>query len=273
MKLKICPSGMYFWKNKWKKFAELDGLFMQLFGKTPEELGIKDLVLNPGVKKKCRVEKNGKKEVLEIEVTLSSKLAKQKSKYFEGVLQIRNSSQQIVDFIHSEISKQKQKGVFITKEIVEGKNADFFLTDQTYMKRLAVKLQKEFGGIISLNPKLFSKSRQTGKELYRLTTLLELPIIKKNDVIVVNDRLYRVNSVQQRINAEDFSGKKTSFPYKDHEVLEKQETRITKVYPSIEIIDPDSYQSAEVRNRTLKKKHSIDQKVRVVYWSGWWIVE
>jgi len=273
MMLKISPSGEYFWKNKWKKFEDLDKLFVELFGKTQKQLKIKPFELKPGIKRKGKLSKTGKKQTLEIEVTLSPKVARENSKYFEGILQIKNSDDYIVEFVHNELAKQKPKGIFITKQTITKNRADFFITDQTYMKRLAVKLQKEFGGKISLNPKLFSKNRQSGKELYRLTILLELPKLKKNEVIVVDDKLYKISSLQQKINVQDFKGKKTSFPYKDHEVLEKQETRITKTYPEIEVIDPDTYQSMPVKNKNLKKKYKIDQKVKVVFWEGLWILE
>lgn len=273
MILKICPSGQYFWKNKWKPYKDLDSIFTELFGKTLKELGIQEIPLNPGIKKACKIEKNGKKTTLNIEITLCPKASRETSKYFEGVLQLKHSNKKVVDFIHGELEKQKPKGVFITKEKIGQDRSDFFITDQTYLKSLAVKIQKEFGGTISLNPTLFSRDRHAGKDLYRLTLLLELPTIAKNNIIVVGDKLYKVSSVQQKINVQDFNGKKTSFPYKEHEVLEKQETRITKIYPEIEIIDPDSYQSSPIKNKSLKKQCVIDQKVKVVYYEGWWIVE
>ena len=272
MILKLCPSGRYFWKNKWKKFENLNDLFIELFGKVPEELQKNELVLKPGIKRKCKIVKNGKKIVLQIEVTLSPKLSKEKSQYYEGILQVKNCDTEITDFIRNELKKANKKGIFITQEKLEKNRADFFITNQTYMKSLAVKLQKEFGGKISLNPTLFSRNRQTSKELYRLTIMLDIPKIRKNDVIIADNKIFVVNSAREKIHVVDLKGKKTALPYKNYKELTKQETRITKVYPQIEIMDPETYQSIEIQNKKLKKNYKLEQKVKVVYHNGWWIV-
>ena len=270
MVIKICPSGQYFWKNKWRPFTNLDEVFLLLFGKTVKDSKVKPFDINPGIKREFNIIKNGKKVKVKLEVTLSPKVAKENSQYFEGILQVKNIDNGIVDYIHNEVEKQRKKGIFITKEKITKNRADFQITDQTYMKSLANKLQRVFGGTISLNPTLFSKNKQSGKELFRLTLLLNLPTIRKNDIIVHNGTVWKVNSVQNKINVISLHGKKTSLPYKDYKILEKFETRVTKIQPEVEIMDPETYQSVDVRN---PKKLKVDQKVKVVFHEGWWLAD
>lgn len=270
MKLKLCPSGKYWWQNKWKPFTTIDELLLALFGKTPKELGIQGLALHPGIKKKTKVSWNGKTVELEIEVTLCPHVAKGQSKYYESILQIKNATPEVLEFVATAVEKVQNKGIYITKHVLKPRRADLFLTDQTFTKRLAHKIQGEYGGTIQLHPKLFSKNKQSGKQLFRLTVLLDLPKIKKNDVVVVDGKLYRVKSVRDRLHLVDVSGKKTSVPYAEYSVLEKKKTKVSKVYPSLEIIDPETYQSVEVRNPNQKLK--LDQNVTVAYREGWWLV-
>jgi NMD protein affecting ribosome stability and mRNA decay len=271
MIIKLCPTKKYFWKNKWKDFDDVDTLFTELFGKTPLELGIKDLELNSGTKRKFKIEKNGKMQDVDLEVTLCPKAAKSKSTYFEGILQVKNATQEVIDFIYNDVRKLASKGIFITKDVLTKDRADFFITDQTYIKTLANKLQSQFGGTVSLNAKLFSQDQHAGKDLFRLTVLLDLPIYKKQDIIIVNDKPYIIKSLQNKINVVDFNGKNTNVPYSKYVLLEKKETRISKVYPYIEILDPDTFQAVEVQNPK-DLKLSIDQKVKVVFYKGWWVV-
>ncbi|RJQ17193.1 hypothetical protein C4573_04020 [Candidatus Woesearchaeota archaeon] len=264
MNLKLCECKKVFLRNKWTPFNSIDEVFKK-FDITEWE----EFPLNPGIKRKMQVKKGDAMVFIGIEVTYCDRCRLKKSQYYEGILQIKHATPEVVNFADNEIGKAGAKGKYITKRVVKDDRADYYLTDQTYMKSLAHKIQKEFGGAIQKNAQLFSHSKQESKDLFRVNLLLELPLFKKQDVIVINEKPYIVISLKEKINVMDFAGKKTSVPYKDYETLEKVEARISKIYPDIEIIDPVSFQSVPVEN---KKTVHINEKVMVVQYRGWWIV-
>jgi NMD protein affecting ribosome stability and mRNA decay len=268
-------------KSNWTAFSALDALLHQLIKNALKEefkiIKIEEFPYQPGIKRRITVEieKSGKMQVIpfDLNITLCPSCAKQNSTYFEGNLQLMNPNQEVVEFISRDIEKMKSKHVFLTDLKESKKMVEFFLTDQSYLKVLARKVQSEFGGRLELHETLFSKNRQTSKDLYRLTALLRLPELKKGDVISSDDHLYLVTKLSDSIIVEDLEhNRKTKLQYGlDYDLLEKNNSTISKVYPHLEVLDPEDYSSITAVD-TQNKSYRIGQKVKVVKGSRVWIV-
>ena len=86
--------------------------------------------------------------------------------YFEGVLQLRNPTKEIFDFIESEM--QKKGNVFITKKRKMKDGFDLYITDQHFLQILGKKMQQKFGGEMKLSETLFSRSKITSRDVFRI---------------------------------------------------------------------------------------------------------
>ncbi|MFC1734417.1 NMD3-related protein [candidate division KSB1 bacterium] len=230
IKLKYCINcKAYLFRNKWIKTNTLESgvrkaVKKSLKKKTTAEINpiLPKIEPKPGLTHNFEVEiKMSPKEKYyipaKIELTTCPKCSKEGTQYFEGILQLRNPNPEVVEFIRKEAKDQKSRGIYITdeKDVAYGKGIDFYFTSQKYIQNLGLKLQKTFGGILKINPKLFSKSRQTSKDLYRVNVLFELLDFKIGDVILVDNKILKVTDLGKKGSGVDLkTGKKTNFDYK-----------------------------------------------------------
>lgn len=182
--------------------------------------------------------------------------------YFEGILQLRNPSQEAIDFIESKLKKHSER--FSVSKIVEQKlGLDLYVTNNRYMQKLAQDLQKNFGGILKKSPHLFSRDRQTSKNIYRLNICLKFCDFKKDDVIKANKKYIKITNIGKKISGIDLEqNKRISFEFPDEvEVLKKYDTSVCKIKPNIEVLHPETYQSMLIEN---KVKVKLGEKVKVI---------
>ena len=57
------------------------------------------------------------------------------------------------------------------------------ITTNMETERIALELQREFGGEVKVNTKLFSRNKQTSKDIFRLNALVKLPDFESGDVL------------------------------------------------------------------------------------------
>lgn len=198
-----------------------------------------------------------------------SRCSKKGTKYFEAVLQLRNVRDEVIEFAESKLSTAGEKGVYLNKvENIKG-GADLYITSQGFARRLGQELAARFGGELSVNEKLFSMSKQTSKELFRLSVLLRGYGIIKGDVIKVDGKLVKVKGVGNKfsgVNLKD--GKNVSFKGDKFEKSEIMKTRISKIRPHIEVLHPETYQSVMIENdayvKEIKDKLNVGENVKVV---------
>jgi len=109
--------------------------------------------------------------------------AKQRSTYFEAILQLRNPKPEIIDFIERRIEHKKESGIFLTdmKEVRNG--IDFYITSKKYAMHLGRLLQKKFFGIYKASPQLFTRDKNTQKDVYRVNVLFKAFDAKPGDII------------------------------------------------------------------------------------------
>ena len=283
IKLKTCVNcKAYLFKNKWMKANTIDNTIKKIVQKslrtkmTAEIIPhLPEILQKPGLCYDFEVElKVSPKEKYYIpatlELTICPKCSKKGTQYFEGILQLRNPTQEVIEFIRSEADKQKERGIYITKEekIAYGKGMDFYFTSQKYIQNLGLKLQNTFGGILKVNPSLFSRSRETSKDLFRVNVLFELLDFKIGDVVAIGNKIVHVTEIGKiGIGFDLKTGNKTNFDYrkKDYKVLEKKKTSDVKIYPHIEVLDPETYQNVRIKN---KKDAKVGDEVEIVMDEG-----
>ena len=133
--------------------------------------------------------------------------------YFEGTLQLRDVNDEVIDFAVSEI---ENSGVNIAKAKQLENGIDLYVSRQRFLRTLAGRLQKKFGGQIIVSRKLHTKSRLTGRDLYRVNVLFRLPNFKKDEVIVYKGDKIRIIHMGKKIFAKNIAtGKKLNLGYKD----------------------------------------------------------
>jgi nonsense-mediated mRNA decay protein 3 len=110
--------------------------------------------------------------------------------YFEAVLQLRDVSPQINDYVIAEIQSHK---IHVAK-VVKAKNGqDLYLADNQFTKSLGKRMQQKFGGRVLTTASLHTRIK--GKEVYRVTVLYRGIPFKKGDEVDYQGEKYMVKAV------------------------------------------------------------------------------
>ncbi len=120
-------------------------------------------------------------------------------KYFEGTLQLRNPNQEVVDFVWAEVDKNIGKHVYIQKSVALKSGLDYYLTSNKFLKWLGKELQNKFGGELKMSAKLFTRDRQTGKEVHRLTVLFRMPEFCRGNEVEYKGEMYCVTGIGRKV--------------------------------------------------------------------------
>lgn len=144
-----------------------------------------------------------------IEFTYCPKCSKAGSQYYEGTLQLRNVTQDVLRFVKDYIAKHEKDGLHITKESGRGKDRDLRLTSAKHLRKLGKRLKQKFNGELKETSKLFSRDKQTSKEIHRPTALFRMRGYKIGDIIESKGRKVRIKSIGKRVGGTDIeTGKK-----------------------------------------------------------------
>jgi len=219
--------GRVFFRNKWVIFPDL-ATAVKSCAKERIKLSKKDeLELVPVLDKIYPVKGKQEFEIIaninneefalpaRISFVTCDKCARAKTKYYEAILQIRDSNDEIVSFAKNEIAKLSDKGVFITDSEMFKDGADFKLTSKAAARAVANRLRDKFGGQLTITAKIFSVSKETSKEIYRLIILFNAPTIKKGDKITFKGEQIKVVYVGKKIQAIGTNGKRMTLQHKD----------------------------------------------------------
>lgn len=134
--------------------------------------------------------------------------------YYEGVLQLRNPNEKVIEFIRKALSEEKT--VFITKETQVTDGIDLYFTSQRFLQCMGRMLKRHFPGELVLSPKIHTKNRQTSKDVYRVNVLFRLSRHNVNDVLSYRGERIKITNLGGKVYAKSLdSGKKMSINYKD----------------------------------------------------------
>ena len=138
----------------------------------------------------------------------------QHEKYFEATLQLRFIDQQIVQFVTDDIEKH---GIKVSKEKSLQYGIDISVDSRKYAQQLGKLLQQTFGGMLKVTARLFTRDRQSSKEVYRITVLFKQFPYKKGDTFQYKGLPYVVKSASTDVIAEDAAHKTKRFRYSELE--------------------------------------------------------
>jgi NMD protein affecting ribosome stability and mRNA decay len=184
-----------------------------------------------------------------VEITLSPDVSKVGSTYFEGILQLRNARQEIKEYIQNYCVKNK---VFVNKITDKESEVDYYFVKKHQIQPLALKLMRNFGATIDNNPRLFSRNRQTSKDIYRLNVLVTIPSFTVGDVVDFNDMPFYVTETGKIVTGINLIlGKKATFRNEEAsnvKKLPKLKSKIMITHPEPQVIDPETYEAIVLRN-------------------------
>ena len=129
------------------------------------------------------------------------------AKYFEGILQLRNPSPELIKYVAKTIDKDNR--AWIAQELKVQGGVDLYLSSQKYLRALGKKLKERFPGCLKSSRKLFTVQRSTGKQVYRVNVLFRLYPFKIRDVITISGEKYKVLRIDKQVTVQNVkSGKK-----------------------------------------------------------------
>jgi NMD protein affecting ribosome stability and mRNA decay len=133
--------------------------------------------------------------------------------YFQGVLQLRDVTIDVLDFVKKLIDKRHDA---VVSKTVEYKNGiDLYLSSQKYIRVIGKKLKENYGGEVIISSKLHTRNKQ-GKELYRINLMFRLPNHKVGEVVIVRGSKIKIISIGRKIFGKDMdTGKKVTIRSKD----------------------------------------------------------
>lgn len=205
---------------------------------------------------------------ISINYTYCNKCSKSGTSYFAGTLQIRNPNQKVKDHIEQIMNSAKKRGVFVTNVKETKSGIDYFITNNSFVVKIAKELQGKFGGELKISAKLHTQDRLTSKEVHRLSVLLRLPDYLKGDIILLDKDPIKVTKMGKRIMGMNLAtNKRTTIDVRDTkpEILKIHKTSISKTQPNLEALHPETYQSTKIENPVELKS---GQKVKVVVAKG-----
>ncbi|MBU1974961.1 MAG: hypothetical protein KKG59_01005 [Nanoarchaeota archaeon] len=280
--LTVCACGKIYHQKRWAKTSLQSALAKRLKKKglqLKSEFSIEES-LAKGINEEVLEFKCGSVvEFVKIKLlqNICDTCQKQKTGYFQGILQVRTQNPEVqkaaAELIGALIRK---KGSFISKVVDQKRGVDLWFSDNKRMKNIGIKLNNEFGGTISHNPRLFGRDRQKSKDLYRLNVHLELPHFFIGDVIDYKDDPVLITKMGKPIKGDNLkTGKRTNVLYDPKlNVLKKHDTTISQTKPDLEAINPLTFQSDKVMNAQSEKKVlKSGQKVKVVCSHGIYLVK
>jgi len=117
--------------------------------------------------------------------------------YFEGVLQLRNPTQEILDFIKNQVLKSGT--VKIARAVNQKNGVDYYMSSMKFLRQLARKLPTSFAGQLKSTRKLFTRKRQTSKNVYRVNIMFRMPSFKKGNVVTIRGTKMKVITIGNRV--------------------------------------------------------------------------
>ncbi len=141
------------------------------------------------------------------------------SEYYEAILQLREVTDEVIDFVDKEI---KKKNIFVAKIKKVTNGHDYYLGNGNLTKNLGKTLQEKYGGEFVVTATLFT--RKEGRPVYRLTVLFRAMPFKKGDLVEYHDETYNVIMSGKKVMLQQAkTGKKVQVWHKDIGKVKKKE--------------------------------------------------
>ena len=185
--------------------------------------------------------------------------------YYEAILQVRPRSSHVEKFIEGALKDTDKARLVRKKSLKTG--VDYYISSWKFALPLGNLLVRRFGGKVNLSRKIFGRSRKKGQVVYRSTIIYRASPFTKDEILAQGNTIVRITSVGKVIVGKNLiSGKKSRIDSKNEwEKLSIHKTHVISIYPRLEVINPEDYQSISVHN---PRKLYVDEKVKVVLYKG-----
>ncbi|MBI2134330.1 hypothetical protein HYU11_06665 [Candidatus Woesearchaeota archaeon] len=183
--------------------------------------------------------------------------------YYVSILQLRNVSPEIQEFAESQITGTAK--AFLTKKKKVRNGFDYYLSSNSFAVGLGRILRKRFGGELKVSEKLYSRDRQTSRDLYRVNVLYRQLPLNVGSVVELGGNVLVITSVGKKVVGLDLeTGKKRFLDISGRMpgIIEPSGAVVSKVYPVTEVIRPDTFESVRLFGRF--SSLNIGEKVKVV---------
>lgn len=199
----------HLYRGKWVPTENVDDAIYDMIeqrfkGAKKVELFIPEHKKNPGVNAEAEALVDKKYVVpIMLRYTICPNCKKSYGQAFNGILQLRNPNEDILNFVKNELKKGREKGYHCNKQSEVTNGMDYQLTDSQFTRNVGKALQNKFGGELVETAKLVSRSRETSKDLYRITVLFRYPLFKKGDIVDYKGREVKVINFANKVYVED----------------------------------------------------------------------
>jgi len=208
----------------------------------------------------------------EIRESLLPNIANKHVNYFEGTLQIRynnrskNEIKDILNFVKL-YTKANKANIASFRTLKNG--MDFLISDKRVVKDCAYEIKKRYGGEVKTSAKLFTRDKQTSKEVYRVTAIVRLPEFTVGDILKTDNKIILIKEIKnyEVLGTNILNHRRIMFDYQknEFEIISKDNilrTTISKINPHLEALDPRDYQSKRIANPI--KNLSLGQNIKVI---------
>lgn len=131
--------------------------------------------------------------------------------YYEGILQLRNPSDKVLDYVEREIARDGK--VRIAKTIRLKNGYDLELSSQAFLRGLGRKLREKFGGELILSSKAAGRNRH-GKEQFRVNVLFRQYPFRKGSTVTHRGEQYKVLETAHKVRIKSLeTGKSITVDY------------------------------------------------------------
>ncbi|WP_455646197.1 60S ribosomal export protein NMD3 [Methanosphaera sp.] len=206
------------------------------------------------------------------------------SGYYEAVIQLRADDRKLDDyeireadeFIANEIQRicKTNKLAYVTERIVLKEGIDYQVGSYNAAHKIAVNMQKQFGGVITESRKIVGHDKSRSRDLYRTWLSVRLPAFHRNEFIEYEDKILQI----KKIGSHKFSGvnlstnELESLTWKEYDKIKKigteddiRQTTVTNITPTeIQILDPDTYMTVDLKKNESMKNINIGQEINVI---------
>lgn len=160
---------------------------------------------------------------LRLKPSLCETCAKQRSRYFEGIVQVRAEDRGLTPgelravrtFVQARVDRAaRESSEFLSRVEATHGGLDFYVSSNALGKILARELSSAFGGTVTTSSKLFGQKQ--GKEVYRVTSLVRLSAFRPGDVVRHKGAVSEVTKVATFLVLRDLaSGEERRFRPRD----------------------------------------------------------
>ena len=136
------------------------------------------------------------------------------NQYFEGILQLRNADNEVLDFVLNLIEKRDSALLSKKEKVTNG--FDIYLASQSFLQHIGKQLKKHFHGELKISARLYTRSKITAKDVYRVTVLFRMSNIQKDDMITFKGDKIKIVWIGKKILAKELeTGRKLTLNFKD----------------------------------------------------------